>query len=198
MKRMLAALGVALAACSEPSPPATFSINIPWTAAAAQCTDTSGDLAGLRASLEISSYPFCELAINPTTLAAYGSCADIQVGEVRSLAVIYRVVPIEAGVQPTVIAFHIGYVDLTGDDLADDVSVALAHDGTSGHLVRTTNELLALPVANGTELREAETWLSALAAERGYNLDADDDNCSNIDEACNNTLFEANNTTCAQ
>lgn len=196
MKRVLL---LALATgCGTDHGPTNMQVSVPWTAATGHCSSVSSDLARLGAVLEVSAHSPCQLAINASTLAASGTCEGIAPGLVRPLMIMYTVSAPSGGVAEPV-AFHLGYLDLTPATLGGDetASISLANDGVRGRLVRTEADIAALPASSNEHLRYAETWFDDVAAARKYGLDADDDNCSNLDEACNDTLYEANNTACS-
>ena len=145
----------------------------------------------------------CDLAVNPNTFTTSGSCVNVWTGGLSSLIVWYSLADPVSSTE-SLVAFLVGGVDLTtqGIGSADTVSVDVPADGVSSAQLNTNAELIGLcdtsGVAGCVQLPASaqglclakcrlQALLSISANEAPFDLDSD--GTSNLQEACDGTLF---------
>ncbi|MFC1610678.1 hypothetical protein ACFL6C_06960 [Myxococcota bacterium] len=192
-------------ACSDDPVTASFAVQLKWMPAVTPCDFKSTIGANMDAVLDIGGHNRCELDVDPSTLVVSGECDEITIGIIRPLGLEYSWT--EADLAETAhLAYLIGMADLRKETLASDtteVEVNLTGDGVSSALLDEEQEALDLPdVAPGVDdcrnivdekekdFCRAKAWGKDQITERGINFDKDGDDQSNLQEACNDTLWE--------
>jgi hypothetical protein len=192
MKR-LAAL-IAVAACGgAPDEDTPLQLVVPF-ASALSCPQRAIIGPELSVRVEIGGYSSCELEVDDSDLTASGVCGNIVAGTARPLVLIYEQTRAGFGL-PRQLAYWLSFVQLCGD-VDRIVDVSLDNDGVNDQLYYLQGDVAALPVGASPrscdfDLETARRWLQSLLAEDfpDFTLDTDSDTTSNLEEACNNTLF---------
>lgn len=202
----IAALAVSLGACGqEPNGITGLGVEVPFVAALDAGCVADGILADTEAALHVSGYGQSECALSVAAdLSVSGSCSDYRGGTVRYLLIEYRL-PGPTGAIPY--GYLLGYVDLRADALTDGTAtVALDGDGIRSLFVAEAagldfiiNGQLAdvapnadAPLDNGLRwFAEALTGSTDSLFAGRADLDLDSDACSNLQEACSDTLLSA-------
>jgi hypothetical protein len=202
--RRAALLAVLVAACGEEvaPPPVTLQMTVPFPAPTINPCDQKSVIASeLRVSFHIGGNYSDVLTTSGSDLSAEGGIDDIQPGLVRPVMLIYEQSR-DGFVTARQLAYWLTTVDLCLDSVPAAVTVTFPNDGIRGQLFYLQSEVEALPSGDSSPscddgLDEAKEWMQDLffgdtpadAPLRNYDLDFDNDTVSNLDEACDNTLF---------
>ena len=166
------------------------------------CAEQSTVAPGLDVAASIRTGDSCEFTVNPDTLTTSGSCADVETGSVEPFVVIYSVED-PVSYEHAALAYLVASVDLTTQSIGSgaSVSIDLLADGVASVQLNTNAEMVGL-CAVGTSgcndvaalarnLCFAECTLAGGWVLGGSNppFDRDSDGTSNLQEACDGTLF---------
>ncbi len=210
MKRLWLCALVTIAACGAPEalPTATFSVS--WQEPLLACEAEATLAERLEVWLQIGSYDPCQLNVNPGDLTATNECGEIMRGTVWPVALTYRMRAPAASMPSVPLAYFIGYLNLcegSVDDDAKQVDLEFVNDGITSKFFYLPSELASLPQGRATpscanRLEESLLWAATnlIGSSPAERLDANCDcvaeaaapsGCSNLEEACANTLFTA-------
>lgn len=201
-----------IAACGEaPQEPVTH-IHAPVSLGLELSSCVDDAFNGLEAELRVGGYNApCPLEVDTTDLTVSGTCPEILPFKVRPLVLVWRLpAPPQSGKPPAILAYHVTYVDLTRERLADlprdtssqevgIVTVDFVDDGETGVLLYDPDQLDIIP-----DIKDATTDLDTalVFAEMGITSDhpagpstilnadaAQGDVCPNLVEACAGRLY---------
>lgn len=184
-----------LTACGDIASEVSFATTIQWSALVECSAGQTAIGQNMRAILDIGGHEPCDLTVNPITLEATGQCERITIGIVRPLGLGYWYPDSDDALQA--LAYVVGWVDLKNVDNQDNIDVPLLGDGTSSVQIDTNAETEALPTeeecdtvveVEARNLCSAQAWARDRLALEDFDIDNDD--LSNLEEACANTLFE--------
>jgi hypothetical protein len=142
----------------------------------------------LKAFAAIGGHPDCELEVGADRKPV-GTCADITVGLTRPICIVYY----EEGTSARAnqLAFLAGAVDLRREKLSgspEQVQVTIGKADTT--YVGSPADIAALPDEDevDSDLDLGRNFCKKLIEEKGFGLDCDGDETTNIDEWCSDTL----------
>ena len=183
-----------------------MAIEIPFAVPLSSCPQRAALGLTLKASLTVGGFDDspCPLDVDPSSLAVSGTCDGIKIRIVRPLGLSYWV-PNPSTSESVALAFIVGSVDLREESLGDtatEVSVDLTPDvpitatsvaellTTNADVQNLRNTCTTITDDIPLQLCNAEVWArGTYFAANPANFDIDNDNESNIIEACNGTLF---------
>lgn len=188
---LVATLALAILCCCGEPAPTQVTVLPPALAEAAGCpAATFGSAA--RATLHVSgNFAPCAL----TTDAAgqmTGECPDIPAGVVRQLVLAYALAEAGDPNRTVPLLYLFRALDLTPAALAGEsrrLEVRFDEAASVGS-VKNADDLAGLAGSDSTEAGDRATRDFARVVIGNEDLDFDDDGCANLDEACNNHLFD--------
>jgi len=186
-----------VSACAEQNPfyydnPAAVSIPFLAQSALVNCQDRTR-LSAMRATLKIAGGKDCPLQVNPADLSVSGRCENISPGKIRLLLLIYALKHPTATVVYS-LAYAVSYVDLRAGPINENTTEVEVNFSTENMYYQQEDVEAQLPEGKILALDDpqeaANKWArEVIFSELGDNLDKDDDNISNMTEACEGTLF---------
>lgn len=197
MRKIAILATLACCACGGGDATVSFDTRVEWPLI--DPCNARDSLMEMQAVLDIGGHSSCALHVN-SDLSASGECSGITRGLVRPLGLGYWLPDPDAAL--VALAYVIGWVDLRTETLGANITavdVSLVADGVTGTQVDRDTELNDLPgpdvdcraltQAPERNLCEAEAWARQLLEQDSVNFDRDNDSQSNLQEACNGTIF---------
>lgn len=198
-------LVVALLGCGSEAESQVSSITLAWQAPLASCANKSTIGQRLVVSLLVGGFSPCSLTVNPNDLSASNLCGPFRTGSIRPLLVTYSQRDPNAADHLVPIAYFVSSVNLCPDHLKSGqttANVSLVDDGVTGKFIYQQSDIAAVspgaPQPNCTNgLNEALQWAVTDGIQQDVGLNANcscsagasASGCSNLEEACANTLF---------